>query len=76
MPDECASFDDGVDISEIPINVQRKSGQNILRKQCIERVNAHSDEIDIRSDDSDLEDNNHIEAIEDENHQILFAATL
>ena len=31
---------------------------------------------DISNDDSDLEDNNHIEAIEEENPQISFAAAL
>ena len=35
----------------------------ILRKQCIEKVNGDPDEIDISSDDSDLKDNDHIEAI-------------
>ena len=42
----------------------------------MEEVNADSDEIDITSDDSDLEDNDHIEAIEEENPQISFAAAL
>ena len=76
MPDEYASFDDDVHTSEMPINVQRKSWEDILRKQCIEKVNADPDEIDISSDDSDLEDNDHIEAIEKENPQISFAAAL
>ena len=76
MPDEYASFDDDVHTSEMPINVQRKSWEDILRKQCIEKVNADPDEIKISSDDSDLEDNKHIEAIEEENPQISFAAAL
>ena len=42
----------------------------------MEEVNADSDEIDITSDDSDLEDNDHIEAIEEENPQISFPAAL
>ena len=33
----------------------------ILGKQCIEKVNADPDEINISSDDSDLKDNGHIE---------------
>ena len=61
MPDEYASFDDDVDTSEIPINVQEK-GWDIQRKQCIEKVNADPDEIDNSSDDSDLEDNHHIDS--------------
>ena len=76
MPDEYASFDDDVDTSEIPINVQKKGWGDILRKQCIEKVNADPDEIDISSDDSDLEDNDHIEATEEENPQISFATAL
>ena len=55
------------------INVQKKGREDILRKQCIEKVNADPDEIDISSDNSDLEDNHgrhHIEAIEEENPQI------
>ena len=73
---EYVSFDDDVDTSEIPINVLKKGWEDILRKQCIEKVSADPDEIDISSDDSDLEDNVHIEAIEEENPQILFAAAL
>ena len=61
MPDEYASFDDDVDTSEIPINVQKK-GWDIQRKQCIEKVNADPDEIVNSSDDSDLEDNHHIDS--------------
>ena len=61
MPDEYASFDDDVDTSEIPINVQKK-GWDIQRKQFIEKVNADPDEIDNSSDDSDLEDNHHIDS--------------
>ena len=64
-PDEYASFDDDVDTSEMPINVQKKGREDILRKKCIEKVTADPDEIDISSDDSDLEDNDHIEAIEE-----------
>ena len=78
MPDDYASFDDDVDTSEMPINVQKKGWEDILRlrKQCIEKVNADSEEIDISSDDSDLEDNDHIEAIEEEDPEISFAAAL
>ena len=54
----------------------KKGWEDILRKQSIEKVNADPDEIDISSDDSDLEDNDHIEAIEKENPQISFAAAL
>ena len=74
MPD--ASFYDEVDTSEMPINVQMKGWEDMLRKQYIEKVNADPDEIDISSDDSDLEDNAHIEAIEGENSQISFADAL
>ena len=63
-------------LTMMPINVQQKGWEDILRKQCIENVNADPDEINISSDDSDLEDNNHIEAIEEENPQISFAAAL
>ena len=54
----------------MPINVQKKGWEDNLRKQFIEKVNADPHEIDISSDDSDLEDNDHIEAIEEENPQI------
>ena len=74
MPDEYASFDDDADTSEMPINIQKKGWEDILCKQCIKKVNADPDEIDIRTDDRDLEDNDHIEAIEEENAQISFAA--
>ena len=76
MPDEYASFENDVDTSEMAINVQKKGWEDIVRKQCIEKVNADPDEIDISSDDSDLEGNDHIEAIEEENPQISFAAAL
>ena len=76
MPDEYASFDDDVDTSDKPINVKKKGWGDILLKQCIEKVNADPDEIDISSDDSDLEDNDHIESIEEEYPQIPFAAAL
>ena len=76
MPDEYASFDDGVDTSEMPNNVQKKIQDDILRKPCIEKVHGGPDEIDISSDDSDLEDNDHIEAIAEENPQLSFASTL
>ena len=76
MPDEYASFDDDVDTSEVPINVQKKGWKDILRKQCIEKVSADPYEINIGSDDSDLEDNDYTEAIEEENPQISFAAAL
>ena len=58
------------------INVQKRGQEDILTKQCTEKVNADPDEINISSDDSDLEDNDHTEAIEDENPQISFAAAL
>ena len=74
MPDE--SFDGDVDTSEMPINVQKKGQEDILCKQCIEKVKADPDEIDISSDNSDLEDNDHIESVEKENPKILFAAAL
>ena len=70
MPDEYALFDDDVDTSDMLIRVQKKDWEDILRKQCIEKVNADPDEIDISSDDSDLEDSDHIEGIEEENLQI------
>ena len=76
MPDEYASFGNDADTSEMPINAQMKGWEDIIRKQCIEKVNADPDKIDISSDDSDLKDNNHIEAIEEENPQISFAAAL
>ena len=76
MPDEYASFHDDVDTPEMPINVPKKSWEDILRKQCIEKVNADPDEIDISSDDSNLEDNDHIEAIEEEHRQISFVGVL
>ena len=57
-------------------NVQKKGWENILRKQCIEKANEDPDEIDISSDDSDLEHNDHIEAIEEENPQISFTVAL
>ena len=57
-------------------NVQKKGWEDILRKQSIEKVNGDPNEIDISSDNSDLEDNNHIEAIEEKNPQISPAAAL
>ena len=56
--------------------MQKKGWEDILRKQSIKKFDADPDEIDISSDDSDLEDNDHIEAIEEENPQISFAAAL
>ena len=47
MPDEYASFDDDVETSEMSINVQKKGWKDILRTQCIEKVYAHPDEIDL-----------------------------
>ena len=73
MPDEYSSFDDDVDTPEMPINVQKKGWEDILRKQCIEKVNADPDEIDISSDDSGLEDNDHKATVE-ENPQMSFIA--
>ena len=58
------------------INAQKEGWKDILHRQHIEKVNADPDEIDISSDDNDLEDNNHIEAIEKENPQISFAVVL
>ena len=76
MSDEYPSFGNDVDTSEMPINVQKKGWEDILRRQWIENVNADLDEIDISSDDSDLEDNDNIEAIEEENPQISSGAAL
>ena len=76
MPDEYASCDDDFDILEMPINVQKKGWEDILHKQWIEKVNADPDEIDISNDDSDMEDNDDVEAIEEENPHISFAAAL
>ena len=76
MRDDYASFDDDVDTSEMPIDVQNKGWENVLHKQCIEKVNSDPDEIDISSNDSDLEDSDHIEAIEEENPQILIVVAL
>ena len=64
MPDEYVSFGDDIDISEISTNAQKNNREDILRKQCIEKVNA------------DPDNNDHIEAIEKENPQISFAAAL
>ena len=75
MPDQYASLDNDVDTSEMPINVQKKGWEDILRKQCVKKANADPDEIHI-SDDSDLEDNDNIENIEEENPQISFPAAL
>ena len=75
MPDQYASLDNNVDTSEMPINVQKKGWEDILRKQCVKKTNADPDEIHI-SDDSDLEDNDNIENIEEENPQISFPAAL
>ena len=76
MSDECASFDDDVDTSEMPINVQKKGSKDILHKQRIEKVNTDPDEIDIDSDGNNLEDHGHIEGIEKENPHISFATEL
>ena len=76
MSDEYPSFGNDVDTSEMPINVQKKGWEDILRRQWIENVNADLDEIDISSDDSDLEDNDNIEAIEEENPQISSGTAL
>ena len=64
MPDEYVSFGDDIDISEISTNAQKNNREDILRKQCIEKVNA------------DPDNNDDIEAIEKENPQISFAAAL
>ena len=71
MPDEYASFDDNVDTPEMPISVQKKGWEDILRKQRID-----PDEIDISSDDGDLEDNDHMQTVEKGNPQISFTAAL
>ena len=76
MSVEYPSFGNDVDTSEMPINVQKKGWEDILRRQWIENVNADLDEIDISSDDSDLEDNDNIEAIEEENPQISSGTAL
>ena len=76
MPDDYVPFDNDVHTSEMPINVQKKDWENILRKQCTEKVNADPYEIDISSDDNDVECNHHIEAIEEKYPQISFAAAL
>ena len=70
------SFNGDVDTSEMSINLQKKGLEDIIRKQCIEKVNADPDEIAVSSDDSDLENNDHIENIDEENPQIPFAAAL
>ena len=75
-PVKYASFDDDIDTLEMPINVQKKGWEDILRKQCIVKINADPDQIDISSDKNDLEDDDHIEAIEEENPQMSFAAAL
>ena len=75
-PVKYASFDDDIDTLEMPINVQKKGWEDILRKQCIVKFNADPDQIDISSDNNDLEDDDHIEAIEEENPQMSFAAAL
>ena len=76
MPDDYVPFYNDVHTSEMPINVQKKDWENILRKQCTEKVNADPYEIDISSDDNDVECNHHIEAIEEKYPQISFAAAL
>ena len=65
MPDEYASFDDDFDTSEMRVKVEKKGCEDILLKQYKEKVNADFDEIDVSSDDSSLEENDHIEAIEE-----------
>ena len=76
MPDDYVPFDNDVHTSEMPINVQKKDWENILRKQCTEKVNADPYEIDISSDDNDVECNHYIEVIEEKYPQISFAAAL
>ena len=76
MPDDYVPSDNDVHTSEMPINVQKKDWENILRKQCTEKVDADPYEIDISSDDNDVECNHHIEAIEEKYLQISFAAAL
>ena len=76
MPDDYVPIGNHVHTSEMPINVQKKDWENILRKQCTEKVNADPYEIDISSDDNDVECNHHIEAIEEKYPQISFAAAL
>ena len=55
---------------------KRKAGKIFYVSNALEKVNADPNEIDINTDDSDLEDNDHIEAIEEKNPQISFAAAL
>ena len=55
---------------------KRKAGKISYVSNALEKVNADPNEIDISTDDSDLEDNDHIEAIEEKNPQISFAAAL
>ena len=76
MPHDYVPSDNDVHTSEMPINVQKKDWENILRKQCTEKVNADPYEIDISSDDNDVECNHHIEAIEEKYPQISFAVAL
>ena len=44
MPDEYVSFNGDVDTSEMSINLQKKGREDILPKQCIEKVNADPDD--------------------------------
>ena len=76
MPHDYVRIGNHVHTSEMPINVQKKDWENILRKQCTEKVNADPYEIDISSDDNDVECNHHIEANEEKYPQISFAAAL
>ena len=49
---------------------KRKTGKISYVSNALKKLNADPDEIDNSSADSDLEDSDHIEAIEDENPQI------
>ena len=76
MPHDYVPIGNHVHTSEMPINVQKKDWENILRKQCTEKVNTDPCEISISNDDNDVECNHHTEAIEEDNPQISFAAAL
>ena len=70
------SFDDDVDTSEMPINIEMKGWEDILRNQCIEKVTASPDEIEVSSDDSDPEDVVGSQVSEEEKPKISLPAAL
>ena len=61
MPDEYALFEDDVDSSEMSINAQKQRLGSYPTKAMHRKINADHDEIDVSSDDSNLEGKNHIE---------------